>query len=291
MKLEIYNPKEDGFIKSIDWNFEDLKKEITVKANDYLNLVYDNNQIKEAKKDRAALRKFITALEDKRKELKKQVLAPYQEFEKQEKELVEILNDAVSNIDGQVKEYEEKARQDKLDDIKVIYAEEIPYQDLISFDKIFKDSWLNATTSIKSIQKDMQEIGERVSSDLNIIEADSSDYKFEMKEEYLKNYDLAAAMAKKVELEDNAKKKALFEEQQKKEAEEKERKLQEEAQKVALAGTQVTEDKPAEDKKEKVLSITFKVTANESQFADVNNLINQLKQCSEHFEIIKQEEK
>ena len=47
-----------------------------------MNLVYTADQIKDAKKDRAKLNKFVTALEDKRKEIKKQVMQPYTAFEK-----------------------------------------------------------------------------------------------------------------------------------------------------------------------------------------------------------------
>lgn len=85
MELKIYNPKENGFLQEIDWNYEELKAEIAKKANDYMNLVYSNDQIKEAKEDRANLRKFVKALEDKRKEIKRQVMIPYSDFEKKRK--------------------------------------------------------------------------------------------------------------------------------------------------------------------------------------------------------------
>ena len=88
MEFKIYNPQEEGFLKEIDWNYEELKTEIQKKANDYMNLVYTADQIKDAKKDRANLRKFVTALENKRKEIKRQVMQPYTAFEEQEKELI-----------------------------------------------------------------------------------------------------------------------------------------------------------------------------------------------------------
>lgn len=110
MEFKIYNPQEEGFLKEIDWNYEELKTEIQKKANDYMNLVYTADQIKDAKKDRAKLNKFVTALEDKRKEIKKQVMQPYTSFEKQEKELIGIVNQAVANIDTQIKGHEEAVR-------------------------------------------------------------------------------------------------------------------------------------------------------------------------------------
>ena len=95
MELKIYNPQADGFLKAIDWNFEELKEEITKKSSDYLNLVYSDDQIKDAKQDRANLRKLVTALENKRKEIKKEIMVPYDDFASKEKELVEIINGAI----------------------------------------------------------------------------------------------------------------------------------------------------------------------------------------------------
>ena len=96
MELKIYNPQEEGFLKEIDWNYEELKTEIQGKANDYMNLVYTADQVKDAKKDRANLDEFVEALESKRKEIKKQITEPYSAFEKQEKELVGIVNKAIA---------------------------------------------------------------------------------------------------------------------------------------------------------------------------------------------------
>lgn len=296
MELKIYSPAEDGFLQNIDWNFEELKQEITKKADDYMNLVYSNDQIREAKKDRASLRKFVTALEDKRKEIKKQVMIPYSDFEVKEKELVAIVNKAVANIDGQVKDYEEQLRKDKLAKVKEIYMESVGDLDrTIPFEKIFRNSWLNASTTLKSIREEINEITAKVDADLKVINADTSPYIFETKEEYLKNFDLSAAMTKKQQLEDTARKKALFEEQKRKEAQEHERKLKEEAARVESAGKDLEPEKQEvmhveEEVKERVLAITFKATAKESQFHKVNALIAQLKETCESFEILGQEE-
>ena len=125
MELKIYNPQENGFLQQIDWNFEELKQEITGKAETYKNLVYSDEQMREAKKDRAKLRKLNSALNEKKKEIKNQIMAPYMGFENQIKELMGIVNDAVDNIDLQVKGYEEGLRQEKLEKIKTIYNETI----------------------------------------------------------------------------------------------------------------------------------------------------------------------
>lgn len=302
MELKIYNPQEDGFLKQIEWNFEELKREIGHRSEEYLNLVYSENQMKEAKKDRAALRKLVTALEDKRKEIKKQVMVPYQDFEKKEKELVSIINEAVDNIDAQVKGYEEGLRQDKQKKVEEIYKECIGDLDrTVPLEKIFKDSWLNASTTLKSIREEISGIYQKVDTDLKLINAETSKYSYEMKEEYLKNLDFSAAMAKKQELEETEKRKTIFEEQRKKEAEEREQKRRMEAEAVESAGKAEsgapvasyidTDGNPvAELPKERILAITFRISAKESKFGEVNKLIAQLQKCCESFEMLEKEE-
>ena len=304
MELKIYNPQEDGFLQSIDWNFEDLKAEITQKSNEYMNLVYSDDQIKEAKKDRAALNKLISALEAKRKEIKKQVMIPYEDFEKKEKELVGIIRQAVDNIDSQIKGYEEGLRQEKLKKVKEIYKESIGDLDrAVPLERIFKDSWLNASTTLKSIKEEIAAIYVKVDADLKVINKESSTYSYEMKEEYLKTFDLSAAMAKKQELEETARKKALFEEQKRKEAEERERKLREEAARVEQAGKPAAAeimaapmDEPEVAASEPVSPavrrkrVVIAITANENQFKYLNQVLSTLSKNAEKVEIISKEE-
>lgn len=310
MELKIYNPQDDGFLKSIDWNFEDLKTEIEQKSNEYMNLVYSDDQIKEAKKDRAAINKLISALETKRKEIKNQVMVPYKDFEKKEKELVGIIQRAMNNIDSQIKGYEEGLRQEKLKKVKEIYKEAIGDLDqVVSFERIFKDSWLNASTTLKSVKEEIASIYVKVDADLKVINKESSVYSYEMKEEYLKTFDLSAAMAKKQELEETARKKALFEEQKRKEAEERECKLREEAARVEQAGKQVAAeimaapmDKPevaasesvslavAEASSVRRKRVVIAITANEKQFGYLNQVLLTLSKNAEKVEIISKEE-
>ncbi len=113
MELKIYSPTEDGFIKAIEWNHEELKAELAERMQEYSTVVYGADQIKEAKADRAKLNKFLKALEDKRKEVKKQVMEPYDKFEAQMKELTGLVSAAIASIDGQVKGYEEQQQEEK----------------------------------------------------------------------------------------------------------------------------------------------------------------------------------
>ena len=93
MELKIYNPSEEnGFLKAIEWNYEELKTELSQKLEDYKGLVYTEEQMKEAKADRAKLNTLATAIDSKRKEIKKQCLQPYEAFEAQIKDLLAVMN-------------------------------------------------------------------------------------------------------------------------------------------------------------------------------------------------------
>ena len=93
MELKIYSPTEEGFLKSIEWNHEEIKREVAERVRYYKNLAYTDDQIADAKKDRATLNKFVQELEATRKAVKKQCLAPYEDFEKKIKEIVQIVNE------------------------------------------------------------------------------------------------------------------------------------------------------------------------------------------------------
>ena len=69
-------------------------------------LKWKEEGIKESKADKAKLNYLKAALEDKRKEVKKQCLQPYENFEKNIKELVALIDAPIRAIDSQLKEIE-----------------------------------------------------------------------------------------------------------------------------------------------------------------------------------------
>lgn len=302
MELIIYSPKEDGFIKSIDWNFKELKKEVAERAANYLNLVYSDDQIKEAKKDRADLNKFKQALDKKRKEVKAQVMDPYKDFEVKIKELVGIVDKAVDNIDSQIKGYEEGLRQEKEKRCKEIFAECVGDLDrIVSWERVFNPKWLNRTTGEKAIREEIQAFVDKVDTELKTIGADTSEFVFEMKEEYLKTFDLARAMAVKQELEEAKAKKAVFEAEQKRIEAERQEALKREAEAVVNAGTEpvmaieLDEDgNPVIVEKEsrnlKRVMVTLRVTANENQYPALNTAIKTLRERAEKVELLERKE-
>ena len=265
-----------------------------------MNLVYSDDQIKEAKKDRADLNKFKKALEDKRKDVKAQVMDPYKDFEVKIKELVGIVDKAVDNIDSQIKGYEEGLRQAKEKRCREIFDDHVGDLDrVVTFEKVFNPKWLNRSTSEKSIKEEIEGILDKVDKDLKAINSDMSPFIYEMKEEYLKDFNLTAAIEVKNKLTEAEEKKAVFEAERKRIEAEKRAKLEEEARTVHEAGVSIKEIRLDENgdpyvaditDKEKVIEVTFRVTARESQFDALNRAITMLKNNSDKVEMLERKE-
>lgn len=202
MELKI---QEVQFPQVIQFNFAELKEEITAKAELYKNMVYTEDTIKEAKADKATLNKFIKVLEDKRKDVKKQCLQPYEDFEKQIKELVAIVNEPVQLIDSQVKAYDEKRKAEKLEQIKAIW-EESDHPEWLSCNMIFDNRWLNVTFSLKQVQDAITERLTQINTELTTLNS-LTEFAFEAVEVYKNTLDVNRAIAEGQRLADIQKRK------------------------------------------------------------------------------------
>lgn len=200
----------------IEFNFEELKQEITCRVAMYTNMVYTDDQIKEAKADRANLNKFVQALSDERIKVKKQCLKPYEEFEAKVNELTRIVQEPISMIDRQVKEYEDQKKQEKLETIKEYWAEllqadKIP--EALTFEQLFDEKWLNASVSMKSIQEEINSSLEQIEKDLATL-SDLPEFGFEAKEVYKTTLDINKALNEGRRLSELQKRKAEHEAEQ-----------------------------------------------------------------------------
>lgn len=103
---------------------QQFQAELQERVSYVMSLTVTDSNVKEMKKELADIRKIKAELEDRRKEVKKQVLAPYEEFEKFYKKLAtEPLNQAISSLDKQIKANEAKRIIDKTDKLKAYFEE------------------------------------------------------------------------------------------------------------------------------------------------------------------------
>lgn len=237
MELKIYNPQDNGFLQKIDWNFEELKAEITASAQEYETSVYTDDTIKAAKADRAKLNNFVNALNNKRTEIRKELLKPDEQFGQEIKELTGIVQRAINNIDGQIKGYEQRLREEKTAKVREFYEENIhDLGSVLPFERVFKPEYANASTTMKSIKEDILALIQRVDEGLAIINEVDSKFVGDMKEVFLQTYDIGAAMAERNRLEAAEEKRKAYEAEQARKKAERKAAMQAQTSSVINAG-------------------------------------------------------
>jgi len=152
----------------IEFNYQELKDKITTAVKPYTTMVVDKYGIADAKKIRANLNNFKKAIDDKRKEIKKGYLTPYEIFDRQVKDLLEIVDSGVSNVDIQLKEYEQLDKTIKKSLI-LEYFESLQFG-LVEFDRLFEDSWLNVGSTEKVWKEQLSNKIDKIRADIKIIE-------------------------------------------------------------------------------------------------------------------------
>lgn len=288
MELKIYENHEQ---KEIKWNNEELKAEIAEKVKDYKNLVYTDGQIKEAKADRARLNKLVKALEDKRKEVKKECLQPYEKFESQIKEVIAIVNEPIALIDGQVKEYEEQKKKEKQEQIEKLFEEKNIF-DWLKLEKIFDTKWLNATNSISKIESEIDEKVAKIDAEISTLQS-LKEFSFEAIETYKNCLDLSLAIAEGKRLAEiqRRKEEAKKEEEARKEQAAIEKELPfNEPEVVQIENQQAEETMKEETEPKKRKRVVLEIIANEDNFDAINEFYLVLVEKAEELRIIESEE-
>ncbi len=185
--------------QKIEWNFDDLKAQISPKLDYYNNLVVTEDGIKAAKADKAKLNQLVKAIEDKRKEIKRTCLAPYEAFEVQCKEIVGMIQAPIAAIDKQIKAFDDARKQDKYNQLRQAFDDYVTEQELrefIRFDDILNPKWANVSQKTENLKLEITDHVDRIKTDLNAIRTQYADkpYLSAVISEYQKRYNLTNAM-------------------------------------------------------------------------------------------------
>lgn len=265
MELKIISPQEDGFIKEIRWNNEELKAEILEKMQEYKSLVFTAETIQDAKKDRAKLNKLRTAFEDERKKVKNRCMKPYEKFERQVEELTALIDEPIQLIDSQIKEVEENRKAQKRKEIEELFSG-IGFQTFVTLEKIWDGKWLNVSVPMSRIEEQMKTRMYQIGNDVMTIK-NLPEFSFEALEVYKKSLDLTMAIQEGQRLSEIQKRKAAYEEEQRRKAAEEAAKLQRASSPKKSAVVKKKQDmkKPEEMAEPKIMKLDFRVWGTEEQ--------------------------
>lgn len=177
---------------SIQFNYEELRQELTEKVSMYETMVYTDDQIKEAKADKANLNKLKKALNDERIRREREYMQPFNEFKTKINEIISIIDKPVAVIDKQVKAFDEKKKQEKLETVKKLY-EELNTYEWLNFEQIFNERWLLASVSMRQVQDGIEGWLNEIKTNLDII-ANLPKFAFEATEIYKSTLDVQKAL-------------------------------------------------------------------------------------------------
>lgn len=171
LSLKINHPDDGKFLQQIGWNKEQITKYVSEVTDQYKGIAYTDEQIPDAKKDRAALNALKKNISDGRIQVKNALMAPYYAFESEVKEVVALIDEPISLIDKQVAEYEEKVRDEKMEELRSYFDQKIGVlAEKLSFDMIFNTKWLNKSVSLKSCKEEIDKAILRTDTDLRTID-------------------------------------------------------------------------------------------------------------------------
>lgn len=135
---------------------------------------YTDDNIDQAKKDKASLNKASKALNAKRLEIEKEFMKPFGEFKEIITETVKLIGDCSAKIDVVVKQNEQQYKDKKRATIKTYF--DGMNVNLVDFNKVFKVEWLNKSASMKSVCNDIDAVFAKVENELSTLQSFGEDF-------------------------------------------------------------------------------------------------------------------
>ena len=194
----------------IEWNNSELMAKVEAILPRYQNQVYTDENIAQAKEDRAKLNAFAKALDSERLEIKKRYTAPLDKFTTEVKNVIGAVEAVANKIGAIITEYDEKRRLEKKTQIVEYFTSKIDdLAGLVTYARLEDSKWYNATVSLKKIYAEIDEKLAKIHDDLSVIEALNSVDKDGLKAFYFRSLNLALAIQENERL---LKERALIEE-------------------------------------------------------------------------------
>lgn len=260
----------------IEQQLAQIKQQVAERVETVTSLVVTEDTVKAVKKARAELGAEFKSWEEKRKEVKKAVITPYEKFE-------EVYNDCISNsyktadklLKQRIDEVENELKAKKAAEVQSYFEEYLASKgiDFVTYAQAGLNITLSA--SLKSLKEQAKAFIDRIESDLKLIET-FTDLKAEILVEYKKSLNVSDAITGV-----KARAKAVQEEQARQEAEAEKRAA--EAQRVEAIKATIPEspaavEAPAEvQQEEPKLTLRFTVKATRSKLRELKKFLDERK--------------
>lgn len=253
--------KVEEFIKIKTKNIPKVLKEI-----DKLSDEEKENKKSEIKNYRTYLNKINNELEEKRKDIHKEIEKPYTEFNEYYSNGVKLqLQNGIKLLDDTIQNIEQKQLEDKTIELKEFanqYIQTFNLGNVITYEDI--NVKVNLSSSMKSLKDQIKDFCEKLDKDIQLIQTDENKDKLML--EYLRNgYDYQAAKLTLIEQEKQLEE--LRQQMEKKqEIEKQEEKVVEQVQEV-IAPKEIIQE-------EEILEVTFVIHTTKSNVKKLKNFLD-----------------
>ena len=259
-------------------DYDQLKAKVLEDVSVFKGIIISEDNLEEAPKWRAELNKKAKRISDFRIAFEKDFKKRIEKSTSQLKELASFYADASSNIDVQVKEFDEKRKQEKNAAIGKIYAENIAdMEKFLPLEKIYNEKWTNKGYTLDAITKEIKAQVDSVQDGIKTIQMLGTKYESQMISAFLEAYNMNDALKKKAELEQID---AEMERRRKAAEEEAIRKQAEADAQAAVENATVVPIEEEEEPKEPIAQeqeyrLAFEVFGNKEQLTALCNFIRE----------------
>lgn len=187
---------EDGVVRT---NAKDLLQAIEPQLKKFDYVVTDDN-IKDAKTDRASLNNLVKTIQSERKKIEDEVFGEWKKEKADIMQLEKRLSFTADNLDKGIKQLEEKDKELKKKQIEEFWytlTKKYP------FELVFEKKMLNKTVTAKSIEDHLKKVLAKAMDGEKVMETFLPKDQFQaeqVKDVYYRTMDLAKAKAKADEL-------------------------------------------------------------------------------------------
>lgn len=154
---------------------------------------YSEDNVDQAKADRAILNKAAKELNDRRIQLERDWNAPLQDFKSIIGDTVKMISDGSAKIDAVVKGVESKAKAEKRAAIEELW--ERKGITLLPLSKLWDDKWLNKTKRLPAVEKEIGEKLLKIEAELDTLAAVDTEDGEVLRAYYLDCLDLQRTLA------------------------------------------------------------------------------------------------
>lgn len=192
-----------------------LRDHVAATLERYTPENYSEDNVEQAKSDRAILNKAAKELNDRRIQIEREWNAPLQEFKGIVGDTVKMITYGSAKIDSVIKGVESKAKAEKRAAIEEIWEKK--GITILPLSKLWDERWLNKTKRLPAVEKEIVEKIVKIEADLNTLAAVDTEDGDVLRAYYLDCLDLQRTLAYSSTLKAN--RQLLQEEQARRQAE------------------------------------------------------------------------